>query len=155
MEIDDKDILQLNKSLKVNKIQDKKLKKNIHIESTGEPTKHDINYLKGQIRLAFTRSDYKAAYLDSKKLSKPRYTKSGSRHKVDSVYWICGHCEENFKSSQIEVDHKIEVTNTDIYLGDINGIGEFVKRLYCGWHNLQVLCKSCHAKKTKKYLFSD
>lgn len=148
MENDKDEVINLSSAIKKRKRKNSRAKRIVLDDSMGVSRK-DINYLKGQIRLAFTRSDYKASYLASKKLSKPRYKVDDTRHKVDSVMYRCEACEELFNSSRIEVDHILEVS--DYSEINIDNIGEWIKRLYCSWSNLQVLCKVCHLDKTKKH----
>ena len=55
-------------------------------------------------------------------------------------------CKEEFTSKDVEVDHINPVVSIQDGFIDWN---EFIKRLYCGKENLQVLCKPCHKIKTK------
>ena len=61
-------------------------------------------------------------------------------------YWVCSKCGEEYRDeSSMEVDHISEV---GAFKGDW---GDFINRLYCGQENLQVLCVTCHKKKTSNY----
>jgi len=57
-------------------------------------------------------------------------------------HYRCASCLSDFPAKQVQVDHIIPM-----------GVGrswdDFINELYCEADNLQVLCKECHAKKTK------
>ena len=52
-----------------------------------------------------------------------------------------------FPATEIQVDHKKPVVDPKIGFVDWN---TYITRMFCKKSNLQVLCKSCHTKKTKK-----
>lgn len=56
----------------------------------------------------------------------------------------CAKCNKYWPNSQVEVDHIKPAGSLKEY-DDLPG---FVERLFCEPSNLQVLCKSCHLKKT-------
>lgn len=58
-------------------------------------------------------------------------------------HYRCAQCEKDFPQSGVQVDH-IEP------IGSCKSWDEFIERLFCEADNLQVLCKACHKKKTKK-----
>lgn len=62
-------------------------------------------------------------------------------------HYLCASCKGEFTSTNIQVDHILPVVDPDV--GFISW-DEFIKRLYCPKENLQVLCKPCHAIKTKE-----
>lgn len=78
----------------------------------------------------------KAAFT-SKKLNK----KSGKQ----ANHYRCNKCKKEFTSTNIQVDHINPVV--DVKEGFISW-DKFIERLFCDSSNLQVLCLSCHAKKT-------
>lgn len=57
-------------------------------------------------------------------------------------HYKCASCLGDFPAKQVQVDHIKPM-----------GVGrswdDFINELYCEADNLQVLCKECHAKKTK------
>ena len=57
----------------------------------------------------------------------------------------CAKCEKWFVRQEVDVDHIDEVGP---YQGDLHA---YSKRLYCDQENLQILCKSCHKRKTSMY----
>lgn len=64
-----------------------------------------------------------------------------------SMHYKCNGCKKDFPSKEVEVDHIKPVV--DPVKGFVSW-DEFISRLYCKVSNLQVLCKTCHKKKTDK-----
>ena len=62
-------------------------------------------------------------------------------------HFQCASCKEEFTSTNVEVDHRLPVVQP--HMG-FESWDLFIERLYCGQDNLQVLCKPCHALKTKQ-----
>ena len=62
-------------------------------------------------------------------------------------HYKCNACKKEFPAKDVEVDHISPVVHTTEGFLDWN---EFIKRLYCGKENMQVLCKLCHKIKTKE-----
>jgi 5-methylcytosine-specific restriction endonuclease McrA len=61
-------------------------------------------------------------------------------------HYKCNKCGDLFSSTNITVDHKIPIVGREGFVSwDL-----FIERLFCNIGNLQVLCKPCHALKTKK-----
>lgn len=58
----------------------------------------------------------------------------------------CNACKEWFQGKEVQVDH-IKPAGS---LRDYKDLPMFVERLFCEPDNLQVLCKPCHAIKTKQ-----
>lgn len=59
----------------------------------------------------------------------------------------CNICKEEFPTSQVEVDH------IDPVIDPVEGFKDwntYIKNLFCGVKNLQVLCKPCHKEKTRE-----
>ena len=107
-------------------------------------SKKDINNIRGAIRQAYHMSDHYKGFLATKRLEIPRYKKDGTRSKQDAVRYECVCCKELVMGSNIDVDH-IEAIGSFKSLDEIEG---FVKRVYCAWSNLQILCDRCHQDKT-------
>ena len=86
---------------------------------------------------------------------KTYYTiKSKNGKDLVRVSYKCNKCKDEFKSSQVVVDHIIPVIDPTVGF-PINPDGSddwltFIRRLFCGPENLQVLCKTCHDEKTGK-----
>lgn len=57
----------------------------------------------------------------------------------------CNECKNYFPDKKINVDHIIPAGS----LQCANDLPGFVERLFCEIDNLQVLCSTCHDKKTK------
>lgn len=73
--------------------------------------------------------------------------KVNEKTKRMAQHYRCAHCDEEFTSKDIQVDHikpvvdpKKGFTTWDTY----------IKRLFCDRENLQVLCVPCHKVKTKE-----
>lgn len=58
----------------------------------------------------------------------------------------CNHCNEWFKSKEIQVDHIKPAGSLKRY----EDLPAFVSTLFCSKDNLQVLCKECHNIKTQE-----
>ena len=72
------------------------------------------------------------------------YYKNGNKkHKYQ---WQCALCSNWFLSEEeMEVDHIVEI-------GPFDGSWDtYISKMYCQVSELQVLCVSCHAKKTATY----
>jgi len=64
----------------------------------------------------------------------------GKRYKTE---YQCAHCKEWFKAAEVQVDHIVPA-------GSDADWNKFIEGLFVGVDKLQVLCKPCHAIKTKK-----
>lgn len=62
-------------------------------------------------------------------------------------HYACAVCQKDFPQKEVQVDHKKPAVDpkTGFISWDV-----YIERLFCGKENLQVLCKSCHAIKTKE-----
>jgi hypothetical protein len=110
-------------------------------------SKKDINNIRGALRLAFKRSDYRKEFLYGKSYRVPRYKADGSRHKVDYRMVDCNICLRASNLASVEVDHIDPIGSTLKVLEDVK---TFILRLYCPYSNLQIVCKECHKVKTKE-----
>ena len=71
--------------------------------------------------------------------------KDGTEGKVVLCFYRCESCSQEFKRNEVEVDHISPVGSFNI-----EEVTLYLKRLFCGSDNLQVLCKDeCHRAKTK------
>lgn len=66
-------------------------------------------------------------------------------NKRQKFEYQCNQCKNYFPDKKINVDHIIPAGS----LQCANDLPGFVERLFCEIDNLQVLCSSCHDKKTK------
>lgn len=82
----------------------------------------------------------------------PKYTtlaeacvgvKTNKKTGRQAKHYTCNACRNEFVSADVEVDHIIPIGTEKTW-------DEFIDGLFCEKDNLQVLCKECHAKKTKK-----
>ena len=106
--------------------------------------KSDLQLIRGALRQAFIRSEYRKRFAESITLSEPKYNKDGSRSKRDRKYFICADCGGEFKVSEMRVDH---IKPIGQYFDFDHTLG-FIERLWCDFDNLQGLCDGCHNKKT-------
>ena len=107
-------------------------------------SKKDINNIRGAIRQAYHMSDHYKGFLSTRRIELPRYKKDGSRAKRDYVRYQCDCCKEMTSGTNIDVDH-IDPIGSFKSLDDIE---RFIKKVYCSWDNLQILCDVCHQEKT-------
>jgi 5-methylcytosine-specific restriction endonuclease McrA len=70
-------------------------------------------------------------------------TKKNNKTKRLAKHYKCATCKKEYTSTNVQVDHIIPI-------GSCKSWDEFIERLFCEKDNLQVLCKLCHKKKTKK-----
>ncbi len=80
--------------------------------------------------------------LQCKLASRRAYKGPNKRQKFE---YQCATCKQWFQEKKINVDH-IHPAGSLNCAADLPG---FVERLFCEIDNLQVLCSSCHDKKTK------
>ena len=79
---------------------------------------------------------------ECKAKAKRKYSGPNKRQKFE---YQCNQCKGWFSDKNINVDHIIPAGT----LTNANDLPGFVERLFCEVDNLQVLCTSCHNKKTK------
>lgn len=60
-----------------------------------------------------------------------------------AAHYRCAGCNELFVLKNVQVDHIKQI-------GKLTTWDIFINKLFCEAKNLQVLCKPCHATKTKK-----
>ena len=66
-------------------------------------------------------------------------------NKRQKFEYLCASCNKYYPEKKINVDHMIPAGSLNC-AQDLPG---FVERLFCEQDNLQVLCETCHDKKTK------
>lgn len=72
--------------------------------------------------------------------------KSQSPNKKLKWEFCCKECNNWFPQKQVSVDHIISAGS----LNDFSDLPGFVERLLCKKEGLQVLCDTCHQKKTNE-----
>ena len=112
----------------------------------GKLSKKEINDIRGALRRCFHRSQYYKSFVDSKAFKVPRYKNDGTRHKVDFTMYTCAHCMRDYLKKDIQIDHITQIGS----FKSLDEIERFIKRLYCPYDNLQILCKACHKEKTSQ-----
>ena len=65
----------------------------------------------------------------------------GQRHRFE---FQCACCEQWFKDKEVQVDHIVPAGTLRKY----EDLPKFVENMFCEEDGLQVLCKTCHQKKT-------
>lgn len=73
--------------------------------------------------------------------AKRNYTGSNKRQKFE---YQCNQCKNYFIRTDVQIDHIQEVGS----LKSGKDLEMFVERLFCEVEGYQILCKSCHLKKT-------
>lgn len=73
--------------------------------------------------------------------------KLNKKTKRQSKHYKCNACKKSFPTSEVQVDHIIEVVDPETGFVDWN---TYIPRLFCSKENFQILCKPCHSKKTQK-----
>jgi 5-methylcytosine-specific restriction endonuclease McrA len=99
-----------------------------------------FSFIRSALRRAWTKYPVRYQVMDA---AKSPYKGTDKRTR-----WVykCATCKKNFKSTEVNVDH-INPAGT---LTKYSDLPKFVQNLFCEADNLQVLCKTCHDKKTKE-----
>lgn len=98
-------------------------------------------------RRVFSRSPIVREVLMAGRREIPKYRKDGSLAAKPSVQYLCNVCKKWTQSTKVSVDHIEPVIPIDGTFTDWN---TFHERLWCMPSNLQILCETCHAVKTKE-----
>ncbi len=102
-----------------------------------------MNWLRGQLRRGSSRYPEKNEFLRENRFRKTLGTYKNGKPK--SVWaGTCNMCGEDFKQSELAVDHIIPAGS----LLDEDDIQSYITRLFCHKNNFQFLCKDCHGIKT-------
>lgn len=105
------------------------------------------------LRRAFSRSPIIVELMKENRRKAPRYTKKGSRHKVDATEHLCSVCHEwkrSTKNSKVVIDHIDPVVDPKTGFVDFN---TYFERMWCDKSNLQKICGDCHRLKTNAEWF--
>ena len=98
-----------------------------------DPVKQFRDWMKNTLRRAFFR------YWER--------TKTIQNARVDRGLYKCAECKQISKIKGMRVDHISPVVETAV--GFVNW-DTYISRLFCSADNLQLLCGSCHDKKTEQ-----
>ena len=99
--------------------------------------------IRGLIRQAFKYSDLHREVKRRARVEKKEGHFKNGKEKI-RVYYECYLCKGLFKDKDIEVEHVEPI-------GKFRGCwNEFISKLFCSIDNLDVACKECHKKKTKR-----
>ena len=79
--------------------------------------------------------------LNKSKTIKKKNPKTGRM----AQFYKCAKCKKDFPLKEVAVDHKIPVV--DVIKG-FTTWDEYIERMFCIAKNLQVLCNTCHDKKS-------
>ena len=109
-------------------------------------SKKDLQSIRGALRTAFIRSEYKKSFLNSICLKEYKIRKDGSKYSKPTSYFICSICLSKHLLKDCKVDH---INPIGQYF-DFDHTTGFIERLWCTFDNLQGLCDSCHKDKTKQ-----
>ncbi|MFA8451744.1 MAG: HNH endonuclease signature motif containing protein [Bacteroidales bacterium] len=99
-------------------------------------------FLRSALRVAWNKYPPKYAALKNASVGK-QINKDTDRL---AEHFRCNECQDCFPAKKVQVDH-IHDAGT---LKDYSDLPRFVERLFCSVNELQILCKPCHAKKTKE-----
>lgn len=88
-----------------------------------------VEYVKKSLRRVWGRSKQRQGALLKAKVERGKY--------------VCACCGKVFRRKDIDVDHKIAI-------GRFDNFDLYIERLFVDSSGLQILCKVCHKKKTKK-----
>jgi 5-methylcytosine-specific restriction endonuclease McrA len=98
-----------------------------------------VSALRGAFRKFPTKYEVLNAAFTGKKINKK--TKRLSSH------YRCKSCNDEFPTSEVNVDHIYPVVSPD---EGFTTWDKFISNLFCPKEDLQVLCKTCHDAKTKE-----
>ena len=101
------------------------------------------SFIKSALRRASTR--WKPKY-DTKKQARLKQKKMGAKGRM-VFFSKCNACKKSYPETTCSVDHIIPIIDpaTGFTTWD-----DVIEKLFCDSNNLQVLCKTCHDKKTAK-----
>ena len=99
------------------------------------------SFITSALRSAFRKFPNKFAALKNAFVGKRKNKRTGR----EASHYECASCGKFFPATEVDVDHIEPVVNpADGFVSwDV-----YIDRLYCSVTNLQILCKTCHKKKT-------
>lgn len=99
------------------------------------------SFITSVIRRGFTRWPPKFEVLNNAKQGK----KINESTRRLAEHYQCNVCKGSFIGKEVEVDH----INPIVPVSGFVSWDSFIDNLFCELSNLQVICKTCHAKKSK------
>ena len=99
------------------------------------------SFVTSAIRGAFGRFPNKFAALKNAAMGKKVNKKTGR----EAMHYRCADCRAQFVGKDVHVDHIEPVVEPEV--GFVSW-DEYIRRMFCTEDNLQVLCGTCHSKKT-------
>lgn len=100
------------------------------------------SFIKSTLRKGTTRWPPKYEVLNAAKRGKMVNERTGRL----AEHYECAHCHGVFPAKEVQVDHIESV----IPLTGFISWDDVIKRMFCQADGLQVLCKTCHAIKSKE-----
>lgn len=100
-------------------------------------------FVRSALRAAFRKWPPKFAVLKNAQTERRINPKSGKL----AMHYKCAACTSDFPAKDVQVDHIKPIVS--VSKGFVSW-DDFINKLFCEAKNLQVLCRACHAKKTKK-----
>jgi len=98
-------------------------------------------FVTSALRAAFRKFPNKFAALKNAYVGK----RKNKRTNREASHYECASCGKFFPATEVDVDHIDPVVS--LSEGFVNW-DTYINRLYCPASNLQILCKTCHKKKT-------
>lgn len=98
------------------------------------------SFIRSGLRSKWSRWPAKYAVLAA---AKRPYKGKNKRQKFE---FKCAKCKKHYPQKEVSVDHIVPVGT----LRDYEDLPEFCRKLFVGVDKLQVLCSSCHSKKTRE-----
>ena len=99
------------------------------------------SFITSVIRRGFTRWPPKFEVLSKAKQGKKINESTGRL----AEHYECAVCKGSFAGKDVEVDHVSPIVPVSGFVS----WDSFIDNLFCELSNLQVICKTCHAKKSK------
>lgn len=99
------------------------------------------SFITSAIRGGFRRFPNKYTVLKNAFTGKKKNKASGRI----AAHYKCAECKKSFPNKEVQVDHINPVVDP---VAGFQGWDVYIDRMYCAVENLQVLCRSCHKKKS-------
>ena len=94
------------------------------------------------IKRCFSRSPTHREALDNAKCPRKKGPRGGARYR-------CASCRKDYGIREVQVDHIIPVVPIGVLSKDLSW-DTLVTNIFCDIENLQVICTTCHKKKSKE-----